>query len=173
MNAVKSANDTKVKVRELQRTLYLAAKAKRSRRFHALYDKIYRTDVMWEAWRRVKANRGSAGVDGITIRHIVEKYGEERFVEEIQEQLRKGKYRPMPVRRKDIPKGDGKVPDHWVFPLSVTDWCRWPRKSCWSPSLRQTSRTVHSDSVRNVVPSRPSSGYARPRIAGQWTGSLM
>lgn len=109
MNAVQSANDTKVKVRELQRALYLAAKAKRSRRFHALYDKIYRTDVMWEAWRRVKANRGSAGVDGITIRHIVEKYGEERFVEEIQEQLRQGSYRPMPVRRKDIPKGDGKT----------------------------------------------------------------
>jgi len=108
VNAVTSANDTKVKVRELQRTLYLAAKAKRNRRFHALYDKIYREDVMWEAWRRVKANRGSAGVDGITIRHIVEKYGEGKFVEETQEQLRKGKYRPMPVRRKDIPKGDGK-----------------------------------------------------------------
>ena len=108
MNAVKSANDTKVKVRELQRTLYLAAKEKRSRRFHALYDKIYREDVMWEAWRRVKANRGSAGVDGITIRHIVEMYGEGRFVQETREQLVSGKYRPMPVRRKDIPKGDGK-----------------------------------------------------------------
>ena len=105
MNAVKSANDTKVKVRELQRTLYLAAKAKRSRRFHALYDKIYREDVMWEAWRRVKANRGSAGVDGITNRHIVEMYGEGRFVQETREQLVSGKYRPMPVRRKDIPQG--------------------------------------------------------------------
>lgn len=109
MNAVKAANYTKVNGRELQRTLYLAAKANSSRRFHALYDKIYRTDVMWEAWRRVKANRGSAGVDGITIRHIVEKYGEERFVEETQLQLQKGQYRPLPVRRKDIPKADGKT----------------------------------------------------------------
>ncbi|QSO45612.1 reverse transcriptase family protein [Alicyclobacillus mengziensis] len=127
MNAVKSANDTKVKVRELQRTLYLAAKAKRRRRFHALYDKIYRKDVMWEAWRRVKANRGSAGVDGITIRHIVEMYGEGRFVQETREQLVSGKYRPMPVRRKDIPKGDGKSTRPLGIP-TVNSYCMPPNK---------------------------------------------
>ena len=109
MNAVNAANDTKVKVRELQRTLYFAAKANAKRRFHALYDKLYRTDVLWEAWRRVKGNRGSAGIDGVTIRHIVQEYGEERFVREVQEQLIGGTYRPRPVRRKEIPKGDGKT----------------------------------------------------------------
>ncbi|ATY84460.1 group II intron reverse transcriptase/maturase [Kyrpidia spormannii] len=109
MNAENTANYTKDKVRELQRTLYLAAKANPKRRFHALYDKVYRIDVLWEAWRRVKANRGSAGVDGVTIRHIVQGYGEIRFVREIQELLMKGKYRPMPVRRKEIPKADGKT----------------------------------------------------------------
>lgn len=109
MNAVKSANYTQVKVRELQRTLYLAAKANAKRRFHALYDKVYRTDVMWEAWKRVKANRGSAGVDGMTIQNIVKEYGEEQFVREAQQQLLGNSYRPKPVRRKDIPKGDGKT----------------------------------------------------------------
>lgn len=79
MNAVKSANYTKGKVRELQRTLYLAAKANAKRRFHALYDKVCRTDVKWEAWKRVKANRGSAGIDGVTIQHIVQEYGEDNL----------------------------------------------------------------------------------------------
>jgi len=109
VNAVNAANNTKVKAQELQRTLYLAAKANANRRFHALYDKMYRIDILWEAWKRVKANRGSAGVDGMTIRHIVQEYGEERFVRETQEQLLSGSYRPMPVRRKDIPKADGKT----------------------------------------------------------------
>jgi RNA-directed DNA polymerase len=109
VNAVKSANYTKVKVQELQRTLYLAAKANAKHRFHALYDKVCRTDVMWEAWKRVKANRGSAGVDGVTIQHIVREYGEEQFVRDTQQQLLENAYRPKPVRRKDIPKGDGKT----------------------------------------------------------------
>jgi len=109
VNAVKSANYTKAKVRELQRTLYLAAKANAKRRFHALYDKVYRSDVMWEAWKRVKANRGSAGIDGVTIQHIVQEYGEVQFVRDTQRQLIENTYRPKPVRRKDIPKGDGKT----------------------------------------------------------------
>ncbi|KPV44506.1 group II intron reverse transcriptase/maturase [Alicyclobacillus ferrooxydans] len=109
MNAVKPANYTKVKVRELQRTLYLAAKANAKRRFHALYDKVYRSDVMWEAWKRVKANRGSAGVDGVTIDHIVREYGEFQFVRDTQRQVIEDTYRPKPVRRKDIPKGDDKT----------------------------------------------------------------
>ncbi len=58
MNAVKPANYTKVKAQELQDKLYLAAKENPKRRFHALYDKIYREDILWEAWRRVKGNKG-------------------------------------------------------------------------------------------------------------------
>ena len=60
-------NNSKEKVRQLQNKLYLTAKKCDSRRFHALYDKVYRDDVLFEAWKRVKANKGSSGVDGIKI----------------------------------------------------------------------------------------------------------
>jgi RNA-directed DNA polymerase len=109
VNAVNPANYAKVKTQELQNKLYLAAKENPKRRFHALYDKIYREDILREAWRRVKGNKGSGGVDGITIDHIVKVYGEERFVEEIREQLIAGTYHPLPARRKEIPKPDGKL----------------------------------------------------------------
>lgn len=108
MNAANPANYAKVKAQELQDKLYLAAKENPKRRFHALYDKIYREDILWEAWRRVRGNKGSGGVDGITIDHIVNEYGEARFVEEIREQLLSGSYHPLPARRKEIPKLDGK-----------------------------------------------------------------
>lgn len=108
MNAVKPANYAKVKAQELQNKLYLAAKENSKRKFHALYDKLYREDLLWEAWRRVKGNRGSGGIDGVTIDHIVKEYGEERFVKEIQETLILGTYHPLPARRREIPKGDGK-----------------------------------------------------------------
>lgn len=108
MNAAKPANYAKVKAQELQDKLYLTAKENPKRRFHALYDKIYREDILLEAWRRVKGNKGSGGIDGITIDHIVNEYGEEQFVEEIRERLITSTYHPLPARRKDIPKGDGK-----------------------------------------------------------------
>jgi len=109
VNAVKSANDARGKARQLQSVLYLAAKENPRRRFHALYDKVYRSDMLWEAWRRVKANGGGGGIDGMTIDHIVKVYGEERFVGEIQEKVKHGKYHPEPARRKEIPKVDGKM----------------------------------------------------------------
>ena len=62
-----------VKVRRLQNRLWAAAKQSSGRRFHALYDRIYRSDVLWEAWERVRANRGAAGVDGVTLA-VVEAY---------------------------------------------------------------------------------------------------
>lgn len=108
MKAVKPANYAKVKAQELQDKLYLATKENPKRRFHALYGKIHR-DILWDAWRRVKGNKGSGGVDGITIDQIVKVYGEERFVEEIREQLSTGTYHPLPARRKEIPKQDGKL----------------------------------------------------------------
>lgn len=109
MNAGTPANYTKVKVQELQRILYLASKASPKRRFHALYDKTYRDDVIRTAWIRVKANGGSAGIDGETITYIVEKYGEERLIQECKEVLVTNTYRAKPVRRHEIPKADGKM----------------------------------------------------------------
>lgn len=109
MNARTLANYTKGKVRQLQNTLYLASKANSERRFHALYDKIYRADILQMAWIRVKANGGSAGVDHETIQNIIQEYGESRMLQECQEALVNKTYRANPVRRHEIPKGDGKM----------------------------------------------------------------
>jgi len=95
------------KVRELQRKLWVCAKQSKTRRFHALYDRIYRSDVLWEAWRRVRSNKGAAGVDHTTLRSIEER-GVTEFLEGIQADLKTGRYRPSPVRRQYIPKADGK-----------------------------------------------------------------
>ena len=76
-------NNPKEKVRQLQNKLYLTAKKCGSRRFHALYDKVYRDDVLYEAWKRVKANKGSNGIDGIAIEDIEAK-GVERYLTRIQ-----------------------------------------------------------------------------------------
>ena len=95
------------KVRQLQGKLYVAAKQQKGRRFHALYDRIYRRDVLFEAWRRVKRNKGAAGVDGVTL-EAVEQYGVVKLLEELHDQLHAGTYRAPPVLRRYIPKADGK-----------------------------------------------------------------
>ena len=95
------------KVRELQRRLWVCAKQSKTRRFHALYDRIYRSDVLWKAWVRVRSNGGAAGVDEVTLRSI-EEQGAARFLEGIQADLKASEYRPSPVRRQYIPKADGK-----------------------------------------------------------------
>jgi group II intron reverse transcriptase/maturase len=95
------------KSRELQRKLYLAAKRSRNRRFHALYDRIFRPDVLWRAWEEVRKNGGSAGVDGETIEDVI-RQGEEAFLEQISQELRTGRYRPQAVLRVYIPKSDGR-----------------------------------------------------------------
>jgi group II intron reverse transcriptase/maturase len=94
------AND---KTRELQRTLYRAAKADPRRRFHALYDKVHRRDVLERAWEEVRANRGAAGIDRQTIADV-ESYGVARLLDELQRDLGKGSYRALPARRVFIPK---------------------------------------------------------------------
>jgi RNA-directed DNA polymerase len=95
------------KVRQLQRRLCAAAKQSPERRFHALYDRIWRSDVLQEAWKRVKRNRGAAGLDRQTLAEV-EQYGVERFLVEIGDVLRAGEYRPSATLRRYIPKADGK-----------------------------------------------------------------
>jgi RNA-directed DNA polymerase len=99
--------DPESKVRRLQQTLLECAKLSKTRRFHALYDRIYRDDVLWEAWERVRKNGGAAGIDGETI-EAIEQTGATKWLGELAAQLREGKYRPRPVRRCYIPKSDGK-----------------------------------------------------------------
>lgn len=103
------ANHPIDKVRSLQRQLYLAAKRSPQRRFHALYDRIARRDVLARAWEQVRRNRGAAGIDGQTIAEV-ETYGVERMLEELRAQLEAHRYRPWPVRRVYIPKADGQTP---------------------------------------------------------------
>lgn len=109
MNVRKMTNYTnKVKAQELWKTLYLCAKESPTRRFHALYDKIYRPDILWEAWQRVKRKKGSGGIDGQTIEQIIEEYGEKKFMNELYLELKEKRYTPSPVRRTYIPKDNGK-----------------------------------------------------------------
>ena len=101
-----SPNNPAEKVRQLQRTLYVTAKRSHTRRFHALFDRICRGDVLAEAWERVKANKGAAGIDGETL-WMIEQGGVETFLQDIQHRLQTGRYWPQPVRRQYIPKPDG------------------------------------------------------------------
>jgi RNA-directed DNA polymerase len=86
--------------------LYRSAKQDRTRRFHALFDKLARSDVMWRAWVDVATNRGAPGVDGVTVASIADGGAESVrvFLDGLSGQLEAGTYRPKPLRRVRIPK---------------------------------------------------------------------
>ena len=90
-------------VRALQHTLYRSAKADPGRRFHALRDKVYRRDVLWRAWVAVRRNNGAPGIDKITLAQV-EEYGIGQFLNELAEDLKNERWRPLPARRVLIPK---------------------------------------------------------------------
>lgn len=99
---------TPEKIRELQRKLYRKAKQEKGFRFYALYDKLYRADILSHAYRLVRANRGAPGVDGITFEAIEGREGGgEGYLDSIAEELSRKAYKPMPVRRVYIPRPDG------------------------------------------------------------------
>jgi len=96
-------------ISRLRQKLYQKAKQESQFRFYALYDRIYRKDVLAAAWKQVKRNKGAAGVDGETIDQIVDQEGgAERLVDKLHEELRTKTYRPRGVRRTYIPKPDGR-----------------------------------------------------------------
>jgi RNA-directed DNA polymerase len=89
--------------RALQRVLYRSAKQQPQRRFHALFDKVARGDILKRAWEEVRSNRGAPDVDGVTIDQV-EASGVASFLQELAAQLRAGRYRSAPLRRVRIPK---------------------------------------------------------------------
>jgi group II intron reverse transcriptase/maturase len=94
------------KVRALQRVLYRSAKQDPARRFHALYDKVARSDILWRAWVEVASNQGAPGVDGVTVTSIADGgvEGVRAFLDGLAQRLRDKSYRPRPLRRVHIPK---------------------------------------------------------------------
>ena len=94
-------------VQKLQRVLHDKAKEAPNFRFYAVYDKVYRKDVLSYAYEGCHANGGAAGVDNQTFEDI-EQYGAERWLEELTQELKSRTYQPQPVRRVSIPKPDGK-----------------------------------------------------------------
>lgn len=99
------------RLEDIQNALYQAAKTDRKRKFYTLHDKIFRNDVLTEAWRRVKANHGTAGIDRVTLESITD---EESFISELQKDLENRSYRVDSVKRVYIPKKD-----HSLRPLGI------------------------------------------------------
>jgi group II intron reverse transcriptase/maturase len=103
-NCNKARNES-IKVRQLQRTLYRKSKQEEEAKFYSLYDKLYRDDVLWQAWQQVKANKGVPGVDGKTIEEATDEIERGEMLETIKELLRNQSYIFSPLRRVEIPKG--------------------------------------------------------------------
>ena len=93
-------------IRTLQRKLYRKAKQDPACRFHALYDKVYRADILSHAYNLVRANKGSAGIDGVTFEVIEQREGAAAFLAELAGALKDKTYRPDPVKRVMIPKAE-------------------------------------------------------------------
>ncbi len=98
---------SKERVRELQRKLYRKAKQQPDFRFYSLYDKVYRSDVLQCAYELVKQNRGSPGLDGMTFEKIEQGKGKQDYLLVLQEKLKGNAYQASPIKRVDIPKGNG------------------------------------------------------------------
>lgn len=108
MNVYKTDHRLNDKAQELCEKIYLAAKKSKTRRFHQLYDKVYRMDILQDSWTIVKQNRGCAGTDGMRISDVL-KYGQEKYLQELHELLLDThKYHPQKIKRVYIPKADGK-----------------------------------------------------------------
>jgi RNA-directed DNA polymerase len=100
--------NTSVNLQELRRKIYIKAKAEKHWKFWGLYCHVYKPEVLREAYRLAKANDGAPGIDGKSFKDI-EAEGLEGFLEQIRQELHARTYRPMPNRRVEIPKGNGKT----------------------------------------------------------------
>ena len=171
MSAIISASSTAVgsmsdPVRALQHALYRSAKADPGRRFHALHDKVFRRDVMQRAWVAVRANKGAPGIDATTLADI-EEYGVDRFLDELADDLRNRRWRPLPARRVFIPK-PGTAEKR---PLSI------PTDLAYD-EVRQVACgfgvvVPGRDASVSPVGRSAAAGVVRASLQGEWAGVLL
>ena len=105
---IAKAINTQENIQVFQRKLYRAAKVNPKRKFGVLYDKMYREDILMQAWKKVKANSGTPGVDDQSISYIEKDIGLDVFLNEIKDSLISKTYKPAPVKRVYILKSNGK-----------------------------------------------------------------
>lgn len=110
-------------IRKLQIKLYCKAKQQPGFRFYALYDKVYRLDILEHAYELARANAGSPGVDNVSFAQIEAQQGQAELVQELAQSLQDKTYRAQGVRRVMIPKADGSE-RRWEFLRFATEWCK-------------------------------------------------
>lgn len=148
---------TPKRIRSLQRKLYRVSKQNEHYRFYSLYDKVYRRDILLEAYERCKANRGAPGVDGVRFQDI-ERAGVEAFVADISESLRTREYVPLPIRRVMIPKPDGRLRPLGIASIRdrvVQAACKIVMEPIFEPHLHEQSygyrpRRRAQDAIREI-----------------------
>ena len=134
--------------------LWRKAKQEPKFRFYALYDRIYRLDVLTVAWWLVSKNDGAPGVDGMSCRDIVDGPGAGKFLEDLQEELRSKTLSTTSRQAGDDPQGQRAASGRWAFRPSRTGSSRWRRCSSWSRSSRRTSMSALTGSVPENRPTR-------------------
>ena len=163
-------------VRQLQNRLWATAKQSPGRRFHALYDRIYRSDVLWAAWERVRANRGAAGVDGVTLA-AVETYGASGCSQnsrKVSVQASTVRCRCAGWRYQSLTVLSGR----WGFPLSRTGCASRRPRSSSNRYSRPISCPAATGFARSGRPPTPWSGAGkascgrRVRLRGRYPGLL-
>ena len=135
-----------IDLQDLRRRLYVKAKAETSWRFWGLYVHVCKMETLRKAYALAKENDGAPGVDGVTF-EAIEAQGVEAFLEQIRDELVQRTYKPLPARKKEIPKDGGIKSASFQFLLSGIGWCKGRSSSSWSRSLRPTSNRDRLDTV--------------------------
>ena len=146
-----------ISLQDLRQRLYAKAKAEKSWRFWGLFVHVCKMETLYAAYAMAKENHGAPGIDGTTF-EAIEAAGVDAFLEQIQEELVQGTYRPRRYRRQAIPKDGGRGNASYRFPVSETVSYKGRSNLSWSRSLKRTFKTDHTATAQAAVHRKRYSG---------------